>query len=62
MIPAALLLVALPVGVALLLVNLIKGENLRLSSQTAALTGTFVAFQSVGLTASAVAILQQLIS
>ncbi len=54
-------LYALPVGVALLIVNLAKGENLRLSSQTAALTGTFVAFQAMGTTADAMAALQQIV-
>lgn len=49
----AVILIALPVGVALLIVNMAKGENLRLSSQTAALTGTFVAFQTFGTTANA---------
>lgn len=49
----AVVLFALPIGVALVIVNMAKGENLRLSSQTAALTGTFVAFQTLGTTASA---------
>ncbi|MEL7279551.1 MAG: hypothetical protein AAFY35_12460 [Pseudomonadota bacterium] len=57
----AVVLIALPVGVALLIVNFAKGENLRLSSQTAALTGIFVAFQSMGTTANAMAALQQLV-
>ncbi|MEM7599141.1 MAG: hypothetical protein AAF382_15715 [Pseudomonadota bacterium] len=57
----AVLLFALPVGVALLIVNIAKGENLRLSSQTAALTGVFVAFQSMGTTANAMAALQQFV-
>lgn len=58
----AVLLIALPVGVALLIINVAKGENLRLSSQTAALTGTFVALQATGATASAVDALQRLIA
>ena len=44
-------LFALPVGAALMVVNLLRGENLRLSSQAAALTGTFVAFQTFDTTA-----------
>lgn len=57
----AVAMVALPVGVALLIVNLAKGENLRLSSQTAALTGVFVAFQTLGTTANAMEVIQKFI-
>lgn len=55
-------LIALPVGIALLIINLAKGENLRLSSQTAALTGTFVAFQTLGTTANAMEVIQNFLS
>ncbi|MEQ9259074.1 MAG: hypothetical protein RIG84_08230 [Roseovarius sp.] len=54
----AVMLFALPVGITLLILNLVKGENLRLASQTAALTGTFVAFQTFGTTANAMTTLQ----
>ena len=53
-------LFALPVAAALIVVNLVKGENLRLASQTAALTGTFVAFQAYGTTAQAMTVLQSI--
>ena len=56
----AVVLIALPVGVALLIINMAKGENLRLSSQTAALTGTFVAFQTLGTTANALEVIDKL--
>jgi len=46
-------LFALPIGAALVVLNLMKGENLRLASQTAALTGTFIALESYGATAEA---------
>ena len=52
---------ALPVGVALILVNLVKGENLRLASQTAALTGTFVTFNLHGATAETLAFVQAML-
>lgn len=58
----AVVLIALPVGVTLLIVNMAKGENLRLSSQTAALTGTFVAFQTLGTTASALEAIDKLLN
>ncbi|MBZ0122476.1 MAG: hypothetical protein K8F31_01155, partial [Roseovarius sp.] len=57
----AVALFALPVGVMLLILNLAKGENLRLASQTAALTGTFIALQSYGTMAHAMNTLQGLI-
>lgn len=58
MLSFAVTLFALPVGITLLILNLTKGENLRLASQTAALTGTFIAFQTYGTTASAMEALQ----
>ena len=54
----AVALFALPVGVALMVLNLLKGENLRLASQTAALTGTFIALQAYGSTAHALGLLR----
>ena len=54
----AVLFLAAPVGIALLLVNIFKGENPRLATQTAALTGTFLTFQSVGTTAQALQTMQ----
>lgn len=57
----AVALFALPVGAALIVYNLLRGENLRLSSQAAALTGTFIALDSYGATAHAAAVLQALI-
>lgn len=57
----AVALFALPVGVMLLILNLAKGENLRLASQTAALTGTFIALQSYGTMANAMNAIQGLI-
>ena len=50
--------IALPVGVALIVINLVKGENLRLASQTAALTGTFVTFNLHGATADTLTLVQ----
>ncbi|MCZ7675577.1 MAG: hypothetical protein M5U35_06525 [Roseovarius sp.] len=58
----AVALFALPIGVTLLILNLAKGENLRLASQTAALTGTFLALQSFGTMASAMTVLKGLVS
>lgn len=54
-------LFCIPVGVALIIFNLIKGEDLRLSSQTAALTGTFVTFNIYGTTAQAMETIQHLV-
>ncbi|MDT8328377.1 MAG: hypothetical protein RQ750_13495 [Roseovarius sp.] len=51
-------LFALPMAAALTVFNLLRGENLRLASQTAALTGTFITFQTFGTTASAMSALQ----
>ncbi len=61
MLSFAVALFALPIGVMLMVLNLAKGENLRLASQTAALTGTFVALQAFGTTANAMTTLQSLI-
>lgn len=54
----AVTLFALPVGVTLMVLNMSKGENLRLTSQAAALTGTFIALQTFGSTAHAMSALQ----
>lgn len=51
-------LFALPVGVTLIIINLFKGENLRLNAQAAALTGTFISLQASGATAQALATVQ----
>lgn len=58
----AVALFALPLGIMLLLLNCAKGENLRLASQTAALTGTFIGFQTFGTTAQAMTTIQSLIN
>ncbi len=58
MLSIAVAVLALPIGAALIVFNLLKGENLRLTSQTAALTGTFIAFQAMGTTAQAMDTLQ----
>lgn len=57
----AVALFALPLGIMLLVLNCVKGENLRLASQTAALTGTFIALQTFGTTANAMTALQGMI-
>lgn len=57
----AVALFALPVGAALIVFNLLRGESLRLTSQTAALTGTFIALQTFGTTAQAMSVLQSLV-
>ena len=61
MISFAVTLFALPLGVALMVLNLMKGENLRLASQTAALTGTFLSLQASGASAHALVALQHMI-
>ena len=61
MVSFTVLLFALPVGVALLVFNVLKGENLRLSAQAAALTGTFITLDAHGATAETMAVLQGLI-
>lgn len=55
-------LFALPVAAALIVINLLRGENLRLTSQTAALTGTFLALQTSGATAQVLSMFQNVIS
>ncbi|KRS15832.1 hypothetical protein [Roseovarius indicus] len=57
----AVALFALPLGIMLLILNCAKGENLRLASQTAALTGTFIGLQTFGSTAQAMTALQSII-
>lgn len=54
-------LFALPIAVALAVFNLLRGENLRLTAQTAALTGTFITFQTLGTTAQAMSVVQNLL-
>ena len=56
----AVILFSLPVGVFLIIINLVKGENLRLSSQAAALTGTFMSLQVFGTTAQAMSVIQSI--
>jgi hypothetical protein len=58
----AVLFLATPVGIALLLVNILKGENPRLATQAAALTGTFLSFQAMGTTAQAMQTMQSFLS
>ena len=58
----AVLFLATPVGIALLLVNLFKGENPRLATQAAALTGTFLSFQAMGTTDQAIQTMQSFLS
>jgi len=55
-----LALFALPVAAALALINLLRGENLRLASQTAALTGLFTSLHVTGATAQALSTVQTL--
>jgi len=62
MLSFAVTLFALPVGIMLLVLNLTKGENLRLASQAAALTGTFIAFQTYGTMANAMTTLQVMLN
>lgn len=54
----AVMLFAFPVGLFLFLMTVFKGENPRLASQTAALTGTFLSFQTFGTTAQAMGAVQ----
>lgn len=51
----------LPVGCMLFVLNLLRGENLRLSSQSAALAGTFVTLQVSGSMAQAAQTMQVLL-
>jgi len=53
MLTFAIGLFALPVGAALAVINLLRGENMRLASQTAALTGTFMVLATHGQIAQA---------
>ena len=57
----AVALFCLPVGVALLIINLLRGENLRLASQAAALTGMFLSLQAAGSMAHAANALQSIL-
>lgn len=61
MVSFTVMLFALPVGAALLVFNILKGENLRLSSQAAALTGTFITLDAHGATAQTMTLIQGLI-
>lgn len=61
MMTITLALFALPVAVALAVVNLLRGENLRLASQTAALTGLFLTLHVHGATAQALQTFQDLL-
>jgi hypothetical protein len=54
-------LFALPVAAALAIINLVRGENLRLASQTAAMTGLFLTLQVNGATAAALQTMQDLL-
>ncbi|MGR3548952.1 MAG: hypothetical protein ACU0DX_17605, partial [Roseovarius sp.] len=53
MLTFAIGLFALPVAAALTVVNLLRGENMRLTSQTVALTGTFLVLATHGQIAQA---------
>jgi hypothetical protein len=53
-------LISLPVGIALMVYNLIRGEDLRLALTALALTGLFAGLAQMGLTAQAVATLSEL--
>ena len=55
-----LALFALPVAAGLAMINLLRGENLRLASQTAALTGLFTSLHVTGATAQALSTVQTL--
>lgn len=61
MVSFTVMLFALPVGAALLVFNVLKGENLRLSAQAAALTGTFITLDAHGATAQTMELVQGLI-
>lgn len=49
-----------PVAVALAVINLLRGENMRLTSQTVALTGTFMVLATYGQIAQAAQLVQAL--
>lgn len=61
MMTITLALFALPVAAALAVVNLLRGENLRLASQAAALSGFFLTLQAHGATAQALQAVQDLL-
>lgn len=52
---------ALPVGAALIVLTLLKGENIRLAAQTAALTGMFIGLESAGATAQTIELITSII-
>jgi hypothetical protein len=54
-------LFALPVAVGLAIVNLLRGENLRLASQMTALTGTFMVLSATGQIAQAAGVVQTIL-
>ena len=57
----AVALLCLPLGCILVIINLLRGENLRLASQAAALTGTFISLQTFGAMAQAAEAVQMVI-
>lgn len=57
MLTLALGLFALPVAAALTVINLLRGENMRLTAQTTALTGTFMVLATHGQIAQAAQLL-----
>lgn len=61
MMTITLAIFALPVAASLAVVNLFRGENLRLASQTAALTGLFMSLHVTGATALALQTVQSLL-
>ncbi len=61
MVSFTVMLFALPVGAALIVFNILKGENLRLSAQAAALTGTFITLDAHGATAQTMDLLRGLV-
>lgn len=54
-------LFALPVAAGLAIVNLLRGENLRLASQMTALTGTFMVLSATGQIAQAAGVVQTIL-
>lgn len=61
MMTITLALFALPIAASLAVINLLRGENLRLASQTAAMTGLFLTLQVHGATAQALQTVQALL-
>ncbi len=53
--------IALPVGAALIVLTLLKGESIRLAAQTAALTGTFAGLESAGATAQTIKLITSIV-